>query len=354
MRVEIDIGRLTCKSVFDDRAAQSVAFAVLPGTPEPFAQMKIATRDDVLYLPSVLGPGQSLCVIDNSYVPREAIYDPWTLDFVKSQMRADPQFASQYRGDFEVEESDERVCILGNVFSRNFAHWTEELLKVVIIESLGLACKYVYASLPAFTDAFLELMAVPPHRILKPKGPVRYASALFTPAISHENIVSYPFVAEQLRRSLLSGLVPATGSRRRRLWLDRGQMVTNGGSTLNRDELARSIARYGFEHLDMATLPVRDQLQVVMDAEILAGPHGAQFAHIMFMPPRSHVIECFSPTYVNPSVLQICRILGHSYHQIVSRANYVNPYTHGRDLIVDCEHLELVLDHLVSALPAIS
>jgi capsular polysaccharide biosynthesis protein len=347
--VEVEIGELECRSVFEDRASRLTTFRLpVIGQVVP-VELTIAERDDVVYLPNVLDRGQSLCVVGQSYVPQEAIYDPWTLDFVKSRRKAVPHFAARFRGPFDAAVCDERVCILGNVFSRNFAHWTEELLKVVIVEHLGISCKYVFADLPAFADEFLELMDLSPDRVLKPDGATRYASAIFTPAISHENIHHFGFSAELLRQALLSRLPPPGSSGRRRLWLERGRMVTNGGSTLNRDDVQRTLGKYDFEALDPATLPVRDQLLRMRDAEIIAGPHGAQFAHIMFMKRRSHVIECFSPTHVNPSVMQICRALGHSYNQIVSRSHLLEPYAHGRDLMVDCEHFELVMDYILSA-----
>ena len=92
------------------------------------------------------------------------------------------------------------------------------------------------------------------------------------------------------------------------------------------------------------------QLLAMRDAEAIAGPHGAQFAHAMFMPPRSKVVECFAPGHVNPSVLQICRLLGHSYHQVVGRSHKIDTQTRVRDLVVDCEHLALVLDDLFGGL----
>ena len=121
-------------------------------------------------------------------------------------------------------------------------------------------------------------------------------------------------------------------------------MLRNSGVVANREEVYRCIDKYGFDIVDLATLSFSDQLRTVGGATMIAGPHGAQFVHAQFMPVSSTVIECFSPMHVNPSILQICWVLGHSYHQIVSRSHVLTPYQYGRDCHVDCEHLALVLD----------
>jgi len=38
-------------------------------------------------------------------------------------------------------------------------------------------------------------------------------------------------------------------------------------------------------------------------------------------------------------------------YQVVSRTHLIDKYKHRRDLVVDCEHLALVLDHLLGDLP---
>ena len=76
-------------------------------------------------------------------------------------------------------------------------------------------------------------------------------------------------------------------------------------------------------------------------------PFGFHITNVLLhMPPSSTVVECFSPVHVNPSILQICRVLGHSYHQVVARSHLISPYAFGRECLVDCDHLRLVLDRL--------
>ena len=115
---------------------------------------------------------------------------------------------------------------------------------------------------------------------------------------------------------------------------------------MNKEEVYQTLDGYGFNVVDMSTLTVGEQVAASHAATVIAGPHGSQFVHAQQMPEASTVIECFSPAHVNPSILQICRVLRHDYRQIVSRSHVITPYAHGRDCLVDCDHLRLVLDSL--------
>jgi hypothetical protein len=78
----------------------------------------------------------------------------------------------------------------------------------------------------------------------------------------------------------------------------------------------------------------------------MAGLHGSQFVHSQLMPPRSAVIECFSPLYLNPTYTEIYRVLRHRYSQLGATNTPVFPYPHGGDVEVDLQQLALALETL--------
>src|SRR5205085_19182 len=118
---------------------------------------------------------------------------------------------------------------------------------------------------------------------------------------------------------------------------------------VNREDVDRSLCRFGLTAVDMAKFSVGEQIAAVRGADLLAGPHGAGLIHCMFLNEHSTVIECFSPEYLNPSVREICRLLRHQYFQVVSPNTPTNRYPHGMNVEVDCNHLELVLQGLQNA-----
>jgi capsular polysaccharide biosynthesis protein len=175
--------------------------------------------------------------------------------------------------------------------------------------------------------------------MLCPRSATVFSCALFNTAVGQNNIAQYPSALGTLRDLVdrrLGSLQSRFGAR---LWLERGQGVQNGGMVVNKERVYELLAAHDFQVVDMAKLPIADQLASMRGAQVIAGAHGAQFVHCQFMPRRSTVIECFSPVHVNPSVIEICRTLGHTYHRVVSRSHVIAPYSLGRDCRVDCESL---------------
>jgi capsular polysaccharide biosynthesis protein len=327
----IDPATLRCESVLSPRAGvEAVGVGAFDG-----GALQAARVADVLYLPTA-----GLQIAPGGIVPLEAVQDPWCLDFeVKRRFQGK---LDAFAAAFEVPELDGESCVLGNFYSRNFFHWiSEELVKVVMLERSGFQGRYVLSPLPAFVHEFLALLGIPAARIVVADGPLRLRSAWYTTAITARRLHRFPGLFHALREALLREVTPATGHRR--IWMDRRLGVNNAGRELiNPDEVYPLLARHGFEVLDMAAFPVARQLALASGAEALSGPHGAGFIHATFLPPRSHVIECFSPLFINPGIFEISRLLRHRY-QMVAYENCYDGYPHGDRLMVDVSQLELAL-----------
>ena len=301
--------------------------------------IEAAIFQDVFYVPSALAVGQSVQIVNNRYMPLEAVLDDFTPCFVRQELLK--------RSLTELpaceDTIDGTVCILGNVFSRNFCHWHEEMMKVVVLERFGYECNYVIAELPEFAKELLGLIGIAPERILEVRRPTRFRTALFTTPVSYHNVAEYPEVLLLLRGRLLAaerGVRPEFGPR---LWLDRGKQTRLGRKLINEEEVCRLLDRYSFERVDLGSLPVLSQIAISRNTRVISGLHGAHFVHSQLMNPRSWVIECFSPMYLNPTYTEIYRVLQHSYAQITNRNTPLFPYPHGSDVRVDCQQLDLAM-----------
>ncbi len=301
--------------------------------------IEAAMMPDVFYVPGALAAGQSVQVVGNHQMPLEAVFDDFTPRFVRQALLK--------RGLTELPDPEDTidgtVCILGNVFSRNFSHWHEEMMKVIVLERIGYDCNYVIAELPAFAKELLELIGIVPKRILEVRRPTRFRAALFSTPVSYRNVAEYPDVLLALRERLFEADRGGQSRFGPRLWLDRGQQTRLGRKLINEEEVCRLLDRYSFERVDMGSLSVANQIAIARDARVISGLHGAQFVHTQLMNPRSWVIECFSPMYLNPSYTEIYRVLRHSYAQITSTNTPLSPYPHGSDVLVDCQQLDLAM-----------
>jgi hypothetical protein len=337
----IDFAALVAAPVLSNDAGPAHATRVAAGDVDDPA-LRIGHVPGVVYLPAL-----GLQLAGTAIVPLESVFDPWSLAF---EVGRDFQGkADAFRSPFEVVDDPREACIVGNFYSRNFFHWiTEELIKVVALEASGFHGCYAFGALPPFAVEFLALLGIGPERILGGLDrPVRFARAWYIDPVTARSLTSHPGLFHALRDRLLAGVLQgAAAPAPRRIWLERKLAVNNPGrELLNVDEVHALVARFGFEVVDMGGRPVREQLLLSHSAAALGGPHGAGFVHAMFQPPRSAVIECYSPLFINPGIFDICRLLHHRYSMVVYE-NCYEGYPHGNRLMVDLGHLELVLQSL--------
>lgn len=338
--MRIDIRSFSAQWVADNRGTtRELRISPQYGCGGP---LKITALNETLYLPGIFEPQQGLCVTLDGIVPNEAIGD-WNLGHMMCRFEGP---GPRYENEFETDYCSEEVCVLGNIYSRVFGHWTEEMLKVVILEHAGFEGVYVLSDMPRFAHDFLKLAGVSEARVLDIREPTIFRSAVFPTRVDHDNIDRYGNVLNMLRESLFSRIDAEPGPFGPRIWLDRSAMVENGGVLINRDEIQECLEQYGIVSVDMAGIPVAEQVRAARDMRLACGVHGSQFVHVQFMPAGSSVVECFSPSYVNPSVITICRALSHRYNQIVAVNTPVLPYPHGRDMLLNRDHLDLVLSKM--------
>src|SRR5206468_263335 len=141
------------------------------------AAVRVTSVSDVLYLPEM-----GLQVMDGTIVPEEGILNPWNLDH--EQRIGFRGRAVQYEAPFPVRFVDENVCILSNLYSYNFTHFIEELLKVAILEQSDFTGRYVMYAMPGFAYNFLALMGISRSRIVEVgPEPVIFSTAHYATAV---------------------------------------------------------------------------------------------------------------------------------------------------------------------------
>ena len=301
----------------------------------------VTAVSDVLYVPDL-----RLQVVGGAVVPTEGIVDPWNLGFEqRSNFHGKGQ---RYSLPFAVDHVDGDVAILSNLYSANFTHFIEELLKVVILERAHFGGRFVLSAMPAFAYELLDLLGIDRRRIIDTiTQPTVFERAHYTTHASTLNLSTCPGVLMELRDALLSAVGDVRSPAGPRLWLERGRNVNEPDRDLvNVEEVHACLDRHGFERLDIGDLAVPEQLAAARDADVISGVHGSAFAHCAFMKPGSRVVECFSPRYLNGCSFETCRVLGHRYHMVCDWSSKYVTYEHGDRVHVDLSQLELALQGL--------
>lgn len=340
----LDLQRLTAISVIERelRTRPGAALAVRTHRGNLAHAVRVP---NVLYLPDL-----GLHVVGNGLVPTEGIGDAWNLGHLQRAFarQADAQGDPPYATPFDTRRIDEDVCILSNMFSWNFCHFTEELFKVVILERAGVAPRYVYTDMPAFAADYLDALGIDRRRWLHiPREPVIFRSVLYTTPLTFGDLSPCPDIFFELRERLFAAIAGIRSPHGPRLWLDRGCTVAHAERDLvNPDEIDECLDAYEVRRLDIGSLPLLEQIAAARDADLIAGPHGAAFTHSMFMQPRSAVIEVFSPLYLNHCWTDVYRVLNLRYAMVADANAPHCPYAFGTRVHVGPALLRLALQSL--------
>lgn len=91
--------------------------------------------------------------------------------------------------------------------------------------------------------------------------------------------------------------------------------------------LSRRLAHTKIQSVDFASIPLREQLRIASETDVLIGVHGAGLTHGMFLRPRSAVVEILPPDLDHKGFRNLASYLNHGYY--CARASKL-PHTEGR------------------------
>ena len=66
------------------------------------------------------------------------------------------------------------------------------------------------------------------------------------------------------------------------------------------EKIWAGLQKLGFAQIEPEKMSVAEQARAFRSARVVVGAHGAALANLAFCRPGTHVIELFSPIYVNP------------------------------------------------------
>jgi capsular polysaccharide biosynthesis protein len=109
------------------------------------------------------------------------------------------------------------------------------------------------------------------------------------------------------------------------------------------EAIAPILGRHGFRLLRFEDHAFAEQVCLAAGAGVLAGPHGAGLANMLFMPQGSHVLELRQLSGSPNCFYTLAAVLGHAYHVVSCRPAIESRHPHVADIIVDPQALERVL-----------
>jgi capsular polysaccharide biosynthesis protein len=259
-----------------------------------------------------------------------------------------PQLArdavQKYGGTPDTAQTLPAVCLLDRLWAGNCWHWLMESVPVVAaLEEAGFEGWYIVPPGNSGCVETLEFLDIPRNRICADRPGCSLAKEIvFTESFPGYALAQWPWLIDWVRARARRHFRPDAGPRR--------VYIARRGPTrrvLNEPDLLAKLAAQGFAFAYMEDLPVRDQLSLLRDAQIVVGPHGAGLVYAMFMPRNGALIEFFHPRYINPCMTSICEILGLDYRMLVSRVNPLDNFRKDELITVEMELFSLALNSVL-------
>ena len=215
----------------------------------------------------------------------------------------------------------------------NYAHWLFEALpRLALVEEMPPSTKILVPSkLPDFARQSLDDLGYSGRLLPVTESNLRVADFYFASTPAH--IVCYnPFAVGWLREKWLKSIESKkTG---RRLYLHRPRPYRTNA---NEEEVSKLFEREGWEVVDCGKISFHEQITLFSQAKMVAGPHGAAFANIVWCQQGTKVLEIFSSAFLNGCYEWVARELSLDYRFMICPRNF-----HG-EAKVDLRQLEKLL-----------
>lgn len=243
-----------------------------------------------------------------------------------------------------IYRSDKPVITLAAGWQDAFYHWMYEVLpRMHLVEKAGYPLKNVYvAAQSKFQKESLALLGLQDDVI-----DAKTYDAITTPnlIIPSTPASPSPWGCRFLRESFLPKIDSLS---QRRLYVSRRD--ADKRRVVNEEEIYQLLQKYNFERVDLSNLSFKKQIELFHAAEIVVGPHGAGFSHLVFCKPGTPFLEFFHPGYVNTCYWHLCNMIGHPYHYLFGEAerfpDYFDPNI-DPDITLDLKKLEAIIKFML-------
>lgn len=249
--------------------------------------------------------------MDDDYYPAMLTRDGRALDLREVRFR--PPHGAVLRQAGPPIRLKKATWILERVY-HNYAHWlTAHLPKILLLRQRG-----------ALGDVLLPERRTPVMEgTLRMLGLDPDAFPTFDPArpllVDELTILGTDRFRPELLRLVQEAFAVSGGPPpHRRVYVSRA----NAGRRrlVNEDEVWPLLEDAGFQRVFMEALTFEQQVELMRETAILAGPHGAGLTNMMFCPAGAHVVEVADPGFPNPNFYALASGLGHRYWLVAGEA----------------------------------
>jgi len=238
--------------------------------------------------------------------------------------------------------------IINHPYAENFGHWMIDCIPRIITLEIAYPFRPIVFLMPEDSNEFQRetlSIVLPPHfsvEYLDPNLWVRPERLFWaSPASGVENFMLPPLYFQSIRSRIFARYgLPTVHQMTKRIYLSRRRAKHR--RIKNEAALLELLSEYGFEGVDLETLPFRRQVELFHQCEILVAPHGAGVCTSIFSGPISIVVLYATQSPPNYFHAQ-ARGLGQNHFYVCS-----NSQADDDDFVVDLGQLRRKLDGILA------
>lgn len=216
------------------------------------------------------------------------------------------------------------AAVLAAAGGTNYYHWIFDslprlhLLRLAGVEWRSVKSFLINGTVQSFDVDSLALLGIPTERTVRcSKRQITIAERLLVPPmpLPRQGQVE-GWVCEFLRASYL----PVCPAREQGLRLYLSRRSSPKRRLANEAAVEALFRENGFRVVRLEALSFQEQVATFAGAALVAGPHGAGFANLVFAPPGTGVIEFFHPNHRAPNYERIASLIGMNYRSVIGEA----------------------------------
>lgn len=228
-----------------------------------------------------------------------------------------------------------------DTWSGNYFHWlTDAIPRLSLAKAhdpdLHLILPASYRSVPFVAQSLLPFDLSSTVFIPENKSALigELAFPAYTAATGNYNEQIIRSVGERYRYAF-----GTTAKPHRRIYISRSKAPVR--KVLNEDEIMPVLIKHGFEILLGENLTFAEQVRLMSECTMLAGPHGAGFVNMLFMQPGSSILEIHPrDTKTNNCYFTLSSALSHRYYYMLANTASMDVESHHDNMVVNPDELD--------------
>ncbi|BAQ66214.1 glycosyltransferase 61 family protein [Geminocystis sp. NIES-3709] len=249
------------------------------------------------------------------------------------------------------------VVVLAGLLNNIYFHWLFDILpRIYLLElaqiDLTKVDYFLVDNRTNYQKETLEIFGIPSDKILPLSLPIYLqASNLIVPSFPGSIAWMPPWSCQYLRDKILENKIIDNKSNKR-LYISRNK--SSNRRLINEQEIINLLLEYNFEVVNLELLSVKQQGELLSQAEIVISPHGSGLSNLVFCQPTTKVIEIFAPNYVYPCYWLVSNLVNLDYYyltgEIIGSKHFhqlLYPDSRLEDIYLNCQNLKELLTNII-------